>query len=159
MNYLQTFEKLEELLINAKKIPLTSFVLLSEEKIEEIVHQLKENYPEEMKMSALIMNQKEEIVDEAKKEAYKIIDEAKKEREHLVSQQEIYQHALSKAETMKKEVKSDLIQLMREVNEVLISINKNYQHQMSRIEQQIEESYRQALEKFQEIKEQQIDTL
>ncbi len=157
MNYLQVLDDLDDLMHNAKKIPFTSYALLSEEKIHQLLLHLRQNYPEEMKRSALIINQKEEMLLEAKNEAQQILKEAIIERDRLTNQQEVYQHALNKAEVVKKEVKNSLIELMREMNEALVNISQSYRQQCIHTEQLIEESYRQALAKFQEIKDNLID--
>lgn len=159
MNYLQMLDELEEILSKAKKIPLSSYALLAEDKLREIIYALREHYPDEIKRSAMIINQKEEIIMDAKEEAKSILLEAQKEKEYLCSQQEVYKQALIKAESAKKETKEDLISVLRNTNEILVALTQNYHQQCLRMDQQMEESYRQSLEKFQQIKDQIIDPL
>jgi cell division septum initiation protein DivIVA len=159
MNYLQMLDEIEETLSKAKKIPLSTYAILAEDKLREMICSLREHYPDEIKRSSMIINQKEELIQEAKKEAQIILTEAQKEREYLCSQQEVYKQALIKAESTKKETKEDLITMLRNMNEILVGLTQNYHQQCLRMDQQIEESYRQSLEKFQQIKDQIIDPL
>ena len=159
MNYLQMLDELEEALSKAKKIPLTTYALLAEEKVRELIFTLHEHYPDEIKRSAMIIEQKDEIIMEAKAEAQKFLSEAQKEKDHLCSQEEVYKQALSKAEAVKSQTKEELVAMLRKMNEVLVALTQNYRQQCVRMDQQIEESYRQSLEKFQHIKDQIIDPL
>jgi adenylosuccinate synthase len=159
MNYLQMLDELDDVLSSSRKIPLSSYVIMSESQLCEIINDLRQHFPEEIKQSSLIISQRNEIIAKAKSEAHEIIDNASREKERMSSQHEVYRMAQEKVERLRKDVKSELINLLRNMNEVLLALTKNYSQQCQKMEEKMEASYGEILDKFQEIKENLIDKI
>lgn len=93
MDIMTLLDKLEEILTNAKKIPLGSKALLDPEDIFEIIDQIRENFPSEIKEARWIVKEKQEHLAEAEKEAQKIISDAREKAKKAASETEIVKEA------------------------------------------------------------------
>ena len=80
MDVLVLIDKLDDLVHNAKPVPLTDQVRVDKEEIYDILDQMRATIPEEIKQARWIVKERQEMLAEAKREAERIIKEAR-ERE------------------------------------------------------------------------------
>ena len=69
-------EDLEDVLDDATSMPMTKKSLVDVDKIKTIIEDIRLNTPQETKQAKAIVDSRNNILDEAKKEAAKIISEA-----------------------------------------------------------------------------------
>src|SRR5205814_8486868 len=93
MDVLVLIDKLDDLVHNAKAVPLTDQVRIDREEIYEILDQMRATIPEEIKQARWIVKERQEMLAEAKREAERIVKEARDRQEHLISQEEITKQA------------------------------------------------------------------
>jgi len=91
-------DKLEDLIADGRKLPLTSSVMVSEQKVFDIIDEIRASFPDEIKQARWIVKERQEMLDEAKKEAGKIIDEAQHKASALAKETEVVKLAESQAE-------------------------------------------------------------
>ncbi|HTY96211.1 MAG TPA: ATPase [Solirubrobacteraceae bacterium] len=91
-------DKLDDLVHNAKTIPLSDSVRVDKEEIYDILDQMRATIPEEIKQARWIVKERQEMLAEAKKEAERIIKEARERQERLVGEEEITKQAERGAE-------------------------------------------------------------
>ena len=72
MDVLVLIDKLDDLVHNAKTIPLSDSVRVDKEEIYDILDQMRATIPEEMKQARWIVKERQEMLAEAKKEAERI---------------------------------------------------------------------------------------
>lgn len=89
MDVLVLIDKLDDLVHNAKQVPLTDQVRVDREEIFDILDQMRATIPEEIKQARWIVKERQEMLAEAKREAERIIKEGKEQQVELVSQTEI----------------------------------------------------------------------
>ena len=82
-------DRLEDLITTAKKIPLTNTVVVDEQKIYDIIDQIRANFPEEIKQARWIVKERQEMLDEADKESKQIVEDANKKALELASETEV----------------------------------------------------------------------
>src|SRR6266536_2985613 len=80
MDVLVLIDKLDDLVHNAKPVPLTDQVRVDKEEIYDILDQMRATIPEEIKQARWIVKERQEMLAEAKREAERIVKEAR-ERE------------------------------------------------------------------------------
>ena len=97
MDIMALIDKLEDLITASKKIPLTNTIVVDEQKVYDIVDQVRASFPEEIKQARWIVKEKQEMLDEADKEAKSIIEEAQKKVENLAAESEVVKLAEAKA--------------------------------------------------------------
>ena len=82
MDVLVLIDKLDDLVHNAKAVPLTDQVRIDREEIYDILDQMRATIPEEIKQARWIVKERQEMLAEAKREAERqaqeIIDEARR---------------------------------------------------------------------------------
>jgi cell division septum initiation protein DivIVA len=97
MDVLALIDKLDDLVHNARAVPLTDQVRIDREAVYEILDQMRATIPEEIKQARWIVKERQEMLAEAKREADRIVDEAKDKAERQASQQEVVKLAEKQA--------------------------------------------------------------
>jgi hypothetical protein len=98
VDVLVLIDKLDDLVHNAKTIPLSDSVRVDKEEIYDILDQMRATIPEEIKQARWIVKERQEMLAEAKKEAERIIKEARERQERLVGEEEVTKQAERGAE-------------------------------------------------------------
>lgn len=90
-------EDLEDVLDDATSMPMTKKSLVDVEKIKTIIEDIRLNTPQETKQAKAIVDSRNSILEEAKKEAAEIIQEAQAQARELVARDQITQTAQAEA--------------------------------------------------------------
>lgn len=106
MDVLVLIDKLDDLIHNAKQIPLTENVRVDREEIYDLLDQMRATIPEEIKQARWIVKERQEMLAEAKREAERIVKEANDEQLRLVSEQEVVKQAENHAEDIVEEARA-----------------------------------------------------
>ena len=97
MDVLALIDKLDDLVHNARAVPLTDQVRIDREAVYDILDQMRATIPEEIKQARWIVKERQEMLAEAKREADRIVEEAKDKAERQASQQEVVKLAEKQA--------------------------------------------------------------
>src|ERR1700730_7989384 len=89
MDVLVLIDKLDDLVHNAKPVPLTDQVRVDKEEIYDILDQMRATIPEEIKQARWIVKERQEMLAEAKREAERIVKEARERQDRLISDAEV----------------------------------------------------------------------
>ena len=98
MDVLVSIDKLDELVHNAKRVPLSDRVRVDKQKIYDILDRLRATIPEDIEQARWIVKERQELLAEAEREAERIVEEARKRQTQLVSQHELTRQAELAAE-------------------------------------------------------------
>src|SRR3954453_15937049 len=98
MCYLVLIDKLDDLVHNAKAVPMTYQVRIDREEIYDILDQMRAPIPEEIKQARWIVRERQEMLAEAKREADRLIAEARDQAVREASQTEIVKLAEPQAQ-------------------------------------------------------------
>jgi hypothetical protein len=90
-------ERLEALIVNARKLPMTSQVILEQAAILDLVDQLRVAIPEEVRQARKINAEQERVISRAREEAEQIIGAAQEQAALLLQDQAILRQAEAKA--------------------------------------------------------------
>ena len=93
MDVLVLIDTLDDLVHNAKPIPLTDQVRMDKEGIYDILDQIRATIPDEIKQARWIVKERQEMQAEATREAERIVKEASEREEHLISDDEVTKQA------------------------------------------------------------------
>src|SRR5436309_12860714 len=105
MDVLVLIDKLDDLVHNAKPVPLTDQVRVDKEEIYDILDQMRATIPEEIKQARWIVKERQEMLAEAKREAERLVGEARERAAQEASQQEIVKLAERQAAELLAEAK------------------------------------------------------
>ena len=106
MDVLVLIDKLDDLVHNAKPVPLTDQVRVDKEEIYDILDQMRATIPEEIKQARWIVKERQEMLAEAKREAERIVKEARERQDRLISNEEIMKAAERAAEDIVDEAQA-----------------------------------------------------
>jgi F0F1-type ATP synthase membrane subunit b/b' len=98
MDVLVLIDKLDDLVHNAKAVPLTDQVRIDREEIYDILDQMRATIPEEIKQARWIVKERQEMLAEAKREVDRLLAEAREQAVREASQTEIVKIAERQAE-------------------------------------------------------------
>ena len=105
MDVLVLIDKLDDLVHNARPVPLTDQVRVDREEIYDILDQMRATIPEEIKQARWIVKERQEMLAEAKREAERIVKEAREQQQRLVATAEITPQAERAAEEIVEEAR------------------------------------------------------
>jgi hypothetical protein len=74
LDVLVLIDKLDEMVQNAKSVPMTDQVRIDREEIWEIIDQMRSTIPEEIKQARWIVKERQEMLAEAKREAERLVN-------------------------------------------------------------------------------------
>ena len=116
MNTLEIIDQIEELLDGCRRIPFSANILLNGDEIYDLIEELRNVMPEELKQSRWIVKERENMIEEARKQAGKIIMDAEGRAEMLIGETEIVKNATRKSEEIMSsiEVRARTIRLEAE---------------------------------------------
>ena len=98
MDVLVLIDKLDDVVHNARAVPLTDQVRVDREEIYDLLDQMRATIPEEIKQARWIVKERQEMLAEAKREAERVVKEAREQSERLISSEEVYKQAERGAE-------------------------------------------------------------
>ena len=100
-------ERLESMLANGKKLPLTSNVVVDQASALEIVDELRHAIPEEVQTARRINSDAERILERAEQEADKMIAQAQQHSAYLISEQGLTEAAQAESRRMLDEADTE----------------------------------------------------
>ena len=103
MDILHLVDRLEELVNHSRSIRFTHNVIVDEDRILDIIDQMRVAIPQEVKKSQQVLAQKDRVMAQAKEEADRTLNIAKEKSEKLSERDTIVQDARKKANLIEAE--------------------------------------------------------
>lgn len=100
MDIQHLIDRLEQTLAESRRIPLTANLIVDEDRVFNIIDQLRVTLPEEVKKAARVEAEKDRILAQAQEEAERIRELAKQEAAELVRRDTIMAAAQQRADTI-----------------------------------------------------------
>lgn len=107
MDILHLVDRLEELLNQSRPLWFTRSVIVEEDRILDIIDQMRVAIPEEVKKAQQIQAQRDRILAQAQEEANRTIAIAREKSEQLVERDAIVQTAQARAEQIHTQARSE----------------------------------------------------
>ncbi|ACV62054.1 hypothetical protein Dtox_1169 [Desulfofarcimen acetoxidans DSM 771] len=113
MELFNVLNELEELIESSTKIPFSRKVLVDEEKVLDYLDRIRAVLPEEVRQAKWVVQEREKVLSDTKKEASKLIENAQKQVMQQADESEIVQQSRIIAEEIVEQSKM-VSQEMRE---------------------------------------------
>jgi F0F1-type ATP synthase membrane subunit b/b' len=97
MDLAARIEQLDRMVREAKAMPLSSSVLVNRDELIELVGQMRDALPEEIKQARWVVRDREELLNKARQEGDEIIEQARAEQLKMAEQEEIVKRAHEEA--------------------------------------------------------------
>ena len=125
MDILHLVDRLEELFNQSRSIPFTHSVVVDEDRMLDIIDQMKASIPEEIKKAQQLMAQRDRVLAQATEEASRTLTIARDKGEQIIDQNAIVQTAKEKADQILAQAETDAELTRRDADEyVLESLSK-----------------------------------
>jgi len=89
MDILTLVDRIEELVFKGRSLPFSSSKMVDPEKVYEIIDEIRTQFPDELKQARWIVKERQEMLEEAEKEANRVLEEARDRAAAIASEQEI----------------------------------------------------------------------
>lgn len=120
MDIMHLVDTLERIVTESRRIPMTASVIVDEDRIFNLIDQMRISIPEEVKKAGRVVAEKERVLAQAKEEGGRIRDLAKAEAEELVKRDSITQLAQQKSDAILARAEQDALQL-RDDSDIYVS--------------------------------------
>ena len=105
LDVLELIDKLDDLIHNARAVPLTDQVRIDREAIYDLLDQMRATIPEEVKQARWIVKERQEMLAEAKREAERLVADARDKAAQEASEQEVVKRAEREAADILEEAR------------------------------------------------------
>ena len=142
MDILQLIDRLEELFNESKAIPLTRNVMVDEDRMLDIIDQMRIAIPEEVKKAQQLLSQRDRVLAQAQEEANRTIEIARQKADQLVTRDMILQEAQRRAEQLLTQSRSEANGIRNEADDYVIESLNQLQAELERIANQVRNGIR-----------------
>lgn len=126
-------QQLEEMVRDAKSMPLSSSALLNRDEVLEILKDMRETLPEEIKQARWIVKDREELLAKARQEAERIVEQAGEDQLRLARKDEIVQRAMEEADRIVAEAEQQAAESRAEAESYIDSKLAQFEIALRRI--------------------------
>jgi cell division septum initiation protein DivIVA len=120
MDILHLIDRLEEILNESRPFPFTHNVIVDEDRVLDLIDQMRVAIPEEVKKAQSLLAQRDRILAQAQEEANRTIAIAREKSEQLVERDGIVQAAQSRAEQIIQQAHADIENTRREADDYVV---------------------------------------
>jgi hypothetical protein len=120
MDILHLVDRLEELFNDSRPIPLTHNVLVDEDRMLEIIDQMRIAIPDEVKKAQQILAQRDRVMAQAQEEANRTVKLAKDKGEDIISRDAIVAGAQDRGEQIIAQARAEAEAVRLEADEYVI---------------------------------------
>jgi cell division septum initiation protein DivIVA len=142
MDILQMIDRLEELLNESRPLPFTHNVIVDEDRMLDLIDQMRVSIPEEVKKAQQLMAQRDRLIAQAQEEANRTVSLARDRSTELVERDQVVQAAYSQAEQIKAQAIADGDAIRREADEYVLETLRSLELEMERTLNQVRNGIR-----------------
>ena len=132
MDIQHLIDRLEQALNESRRLPMTAYLLVDEDRIFNVVDQMRVSIPDQVKQAGRVTSERDRILAQAKEEAERIRELARQEAMELVNRDNIVANAHSHAETIIERAQREALQLRRDADEYIMRVLAQLEQDMTR---------------------------
>lgn len=142
MDILHLVDRLEELFNESRSFPFTHSVMVDEERILDIIDQMRVSIPDEIRKAQELLSQRDRILAKAKEEADRTLAMAREKSDALVERDGIVEAARVRAEQIIEQARIDNDRTKREADDYVMKTLTDLEEEMDRILAQVRNGIR-----------------
>lgn len=142
MDILHLIDRLEELFNESRAVPLTRNVMVDEDKMLDIIDQMRIAIPEEVKKAQQIITQKDRFLAQAQEEANRTVEIARQKAEDLVHRDLIVVEAQRRAEQIVSQARADAEATRRDADDYVVDALTHLQNELEKLTNQVRNGIR-----------------
>ncbi len=137
MDILHLVDRLEELFNHSRAIPLTRQVVVDEDRIMEIIDQMRVSIPEEIKQAREVIAKRDRVMAQAQEEAARTVELARNKSSDLVDRDSISQAAHARAEQILVKARSEADLMRAASDNYVLERLRSFEGELDRILSQV----------------------
>ena len=137
MDILQLIDRLEELFNDSKSIPLTRNVMVDEDRMLDIIDQMRIAIPEEVKKAQQLLGQRDRVLAQAQEEANRTLDLARQKADQLASKELVVQESQRRGEQILTQARTDAENTRGDADDYVMRSLTQLQAELERISNQV----------------------
>jgi cell division septum initiation protein DivIVA len=142
MDILQMIDRLEELLNESRPLPFTHNVIVDEDRMLDLIDQMRVSIPEEVKKAQQLLAQRDRLIAQAQEEANRKVNLASDRASELVERDQVVQAAYTQAEQIKNQALLDGDAIRRDADQYVLETLRNLEMEMERAITQVRNGIR-----------------
>lgn len=143
IDVLHLIDRLEEIIVEARKVPLGSGVMVDRKRLLDLVDELRVAVPEQVVQAVEVVERRDETLQAAQRQASQLMASARGELEARISEQDVLREAQARAQEMVARAEEQARQLSQEAEDRAAA---ELGRSATAASQQLEEADRYALE-------------
>jgi hypothetical protein len=120
MDILKLVDQMEEILNQSRPIPFTHNVVVDEDRMLDLIDQMRVVVPEEVKKAEQILVQRDRLLAQAQEEANRTLAIAREKSDQMIEREAIVQAAQSRADQLQMQARVDLSDEQRDADEYVL---------------------------------------
>lgn len=136
MDLSTSLQKLEEMVREAKSMPLSSSALLNREEVLELVVEMRESLPEEIKQARWVVKDREDLLAKARSEAERLVEEAREEQLRMARREEIVARANEEASAIAARAEEEAAKIRTDAEDYVDGKLAQFEAVLQRIEEE-----------------------
>ena len=137
MDILQLIDRLEELFNESKSIPLTRNVMVDEDRMLDIIDQMRIAIPEEVKKAQQLLGQRDRVLAQAQEEANRTLEIARQKADQLTSKEMVMQEAQRRADQLLVQARGEAENVRSQADDYVMNSLTQLQTELERITNQV----------------------
>ncbi len=142
MDILHLVDRLEELLNKSRPLPFTHNVIVDEDRMLDLIDQMRVAIPEEVKKAAQVQAQRDRILAQAQEESNRTVAIAREKSEQFVERDAIVQAAQARAEQIKAQAFAEAENTRREADNYVLETLTHLEMELDRFLTQVRNGIR-----------------
>jgi cell division septum initiation protein DivIVA len=119
--------QLERMVAEAKAVPLSASIMLNRAEVDGLIADIRASVPEELSQARWVVEERDQLLDEARIEADRILVEARDERARLIAKTEVVQAANREADRTVEESREHARQIRLEAEDYVDAKLANFE--------------------------------
>ncbi|MPZ73027.1 MAG: hypothetical protein GEU74_07315 [Nitriliruptorales bacterium] len=119
--------QMEQLLAEARPVPLSASVMVNRKDFEDVIDDIRASLPEELRQSRWVIKERDEVLQQAEREAEQTLADAKTEAARLISETEVVRRSQREAERILEEAREQSRVLRLEAEDYVDSKLANFE--------------------------------
>ena len=142
MDILHLVDRIEELFNESRAVPFTRNVVVDEDKMLDIIDQMRVTVPEEVKKAQQIVSQKDRIIAQAQEEASRIVALAKEKAEQIVEREAIVKSAQTRGAQIVAQARDDAAGTRHDADDYVIDSLQTLEEEVTKLLTQVRNGIR-----------------
>lgn len=132
MDILHLIDRLEELLNESRPLWFTHNVIIDEEKVLDLIDQMRVTIPEEVKKAQQLLAQRDRLLAQAQEEANRTLAIAREKSEQIVERDAIVQAAQARADQILSQANTDVERIKRDADDYVLETLQRIEIELDR---------------------------